>query len=80
MQTTTEITPGTTVRITRITPQGHTKFIKTGTVGTTIRPDYFEFTENITSTHPGKRAYVTTDQAVTAHMKGWTQHTEVLPS
>lgn len=77
---TTTITPGTTVRITRTTPQGRTHFTKTGTVSTTIRPDYFEFTENLTSTHPGRRTYVTTDQAVATHMKGWTQHTEVLPA
>jgi len=77
---TTNLTPGTTIRITRTTPQGTTKFIKTGTVGTTIRPDYIEFTENLNSPHPGLRAYVTTDRAVTRYMKGWTQHTEILPT
>lgn len=76
----TNLTPGTTIRITRTTPEGRTKFVKTGTVGTTIHPDYFDFTENTNSTHPGKRAYVTTDHAVTTHMKGWTQHTEILPA
>lgn len=78
--TTITLTPGTTVRITRTTPQGTTHFIKTGTVGTTITPDYFEFTEDINSTHPGTRVYVSTDQDLAAHMKGWTQHTEILPS
>ena len=77
--TATDLTPGMIVRITRTTPQGTVRFIKTGTVGTTIRSGYFEFTENIRSTYPGKRAYVTTDHAVALHMKGWTQHTEILP-
>lgn len=80
MTTATAITPGTTVRITRTTPTGTTKFIKTGTVGPVVTPDYFEFTEDLNSTHPGRRVYVTTDQAVTDHMKGWTQTTVALPA
>lgn len=77
---TTNLTPGTTVRITRTNPQGRTTFTKTGTVGTTIRTDYFEFTETLNSTHPGAHRYVSTDHNIATHMKGWTQHTEVLPS
>lgn len=72
------LAPGTTVRITRVLPNGRVKFIKTGTVGDTITADYFDFTEGLNSSHPGKRVYVTTDRAVSAHMKGWTQNTAVL--
>lgn len=78
--TTITLTPGTTVRITRTTPQGTTHFTKTGTVGNTITPNYFEFTEDINSTHPGTRVLVSTDQDLATHMKGWTQRTELLPS
>lgn len=74
----TNLTPGTTIRITRTNPQGHTVFTKTGTVGTTITDTYFEFTENINSTHPGTHRYVSTDYDIATHMKGWTQHTEAL--
>lgn len=80
MTNTTTLTPGTTVRITRTQPGGRLKFIKTGTVGPVVRDDYFEFTENLDSPHPGKHVYATSDHAVAAHMPGWTQHTEVLPS
>lgn len=80
MTATITLTTGTTVRITRTTPQGTTKFIKTGTVGNTIRPNYFEFTEDINSTHPGKHVYVSTDQDIATHMRGWTQRTEILPA
>lgn len=72
------LTPGTTVRITRTNPQGRTHFTKTGTVGTAITSDYFEFTEDIHSSRPGAHAYVTTDQTLPARMKGWTQRTEIL--
>lgn len=78
--TATILTTGTTVRITRTTPQGATHFIKTGTVGNAITPNYFEFTEDANSTHPGTRVLVSTDQDIATHMKGWTQRTEILPT
>lgn len=78
MPNTTTLTPGTVVRITRTNPAGKTHFIKSGTVGPAITQRYFEFTENIDSTHPGKHVYVCTDQDVAANMRGWTQQTVVL--
>lgn len=79
MSNNTTLTPGTTVRITRTQPDGRTKFIKTGTVGPTTCDQYFEFTEDLNSTHPGTRRYVSTDSDLAQHMPGWSQRTEVLP-
>lgn len=73
-----DLTPGTVVRVIRNTPEGKVKFIKTGTVGDVIRSDYFEFTENIHSSNPGRRVYLSSDALLGQSMKGWTQHTEVV--
>ncbi|KUN16473.1 hypothetical protein AQJ23_45185 [Streptomyces antibioticus] len=74
----TTIAAGMTVRITRVQPNGKVKFVKTGTVGATVRPDYFEFTEDIDSSEPGRRVFVTSDTALPAGMRGWTQRTEIV--
>lgn len=71
------ITSGATVRVTRYNPQGGTHFIKVGRVGE-VAPTYFQFTEATRGQGFGSRAYVSTDEALPAQMKGWTQTTEIL--
>jgi len=72
------ITANATVRITRTAPNGRVKFVKTGVVGNAITPDYFEFTEDIDSSHPGRHVYVSTDESLPRGMVGWSQKTEVI--
>lgn len=67
---------GDRVRITRVTPRGVIKFVKSGVVGSVITDNYFEFTEDMDSTHPAMHVYVTSDKGVQAHMPGWLQTTE----
>jgi hypothetical protein len=69
------VKPGYTVQITRRTPQGTVKFVKSGVVGSIVRSDHFEFTEDLNSSRPGKRVFVASDSALPQHMKGWTQET-----
>lgn len=66
---------GDRVRVTRTDPNGKIKFVKTGVVGLCVRGDYFEFTEDIDSSNPGRHVYVTSDRAVELHMPRWSQTT-----
>ncbi|WP_405676772.1 hypothetical protein OG292_19240 [Streptomyces sp. NBC_01511] len=74
----TPVTAGMRIRVTRVRPDGHVQFVKTGlvlSVHTSGTGFPFPYVEDAVT---GKRACITGDEQIAADMPGWTQTTEAL--